>query len=123
MRKARAVTRPPVRSLADGKHLGLRVNQKWNDGIPAAFFGHQVMTAPALAELAFKFDCPVVPARVERIEGGRFRLIVEPPLEFARTGDQAADVAAAMARVNAVIERWVRDTPEQWLWLHNRWPD
>ncbi len=30
---------------------------------------------------------------------------------------------AATSQVNAVIERWVRDTPEQWLWLHNRWPD
>ena len=121
--KGPAGIRPLLKSLGDGKHLGMMVDQKLNDGIEAPFFGHRVMTAPALAELAFKFDCPVVPARVQRIEGAHFRLIVEPPLEFARTGDHTVDVAAAMARVNDVIERWVRDTPEQWLWLHNRWPE
>jgi KDO2-lipid IV(A) lauroyltransferase len=121
--KGPAGIRPLLKSLGDAKHLGLMVDQKLNDGIPVPFFGRQVMTAPALAELAFKFDCPVVPARVERIEGARFLLHVEPPMEFARTGDRTADVAAAMAQINAVIERWVRDTPEQWLWLHNRWPD
>ena len=112
--KGPAGIRPLLKSLGDGKHLGMMVDQKLNDGIEAPFFGHRVMTAPALAELAFKFDCPVVPARVQRIEGAHFRLIVEPPLEFARTGDHTVDVAAAMARVNDVIERWVRDTPEQW---------
>jgi KDO2-lipid IV(A) lauroyltransferase len=50
-------------------------------------------------------------------------LTIFPPLELVRTGDRQADVAANMAQVNAVIEQWVRDTPEQWLWLHNRWPE
>ena len=121
--KGPAGVRPLLKSLTAGNHLGMLVDQKLNDGIPAPFFGHDVMTAPALAELAFRFDCPVVPARVERLAGARFRLIIEPPLEFERSGNHGTDVAAAMARVNDVIERWVRDTPEQWLWLHNRWPD
>jgi KDO2-lipid IV(A) lauroyltransferase len=32
-------------------------------------------------------------------------------------------VAALMAMVNQRVESWVRDNPEQWLWLHNRWPN
>lgn len=115
--------RPLLKSVKAGKHLGMLVDQKMNDGIAVPFFGRDAMTAPALAELALKFDCPVVPARVRRLKGARFQLVVEPPLDFTPTGDHHADVAALMARVNAVIERWVRDTPEQWLWLHNRWPD
>ncbi|HET7594718.1 MAG TPA: lauroyl acyltransferase, partial [Stellaceae bacterium] len=61
--------------------------------------------------------------RVERLAGARFRFTVEPPLAVIDTGDTAADVQAAMTRVNAVIEGWVRARPEQWLWLHRRWPD
>ncbi|MBL4691050.1 MAG: lauroyl acyltransferase, partial [Rhodospirillales bacterium] len=98
------------------------VDQKMNDGIPVPFFGRDVMTAPALAELALRYDCPVVPARITRLKGARFRLMALAPLELIRTGDHKADVAANMAQVNALIEQWVRDTPEQWLWLHNRWP-
>jgi KDO2-lipid IV(A) lauroyltransferase len=81
------------------------------------------MTAPALAELALRFDCPVVPVRVERLEGARFRITIDTPLNLDATGERPADVAAAMVKVNAIIEGWVREHPEQWLWLHNRWPD
>lgn len=112
-----------LKSLNDGKHLGMLVDQKMNDGIPVPFFGHDAMTAPAIAQLALRMDCPVVPIRVKRLAGARFQVIAEPPIDFTPSGDRHADVAAFMAKVNAIIEAWVRDTPEQWLWLHNRWPD
>ncbi len=119
--KGSAGARLLLESIKNGKHLGMMIDQKMNDGIPVPFFGRDVMTAPALAELALRYDCPVVPARVKRLKGARFKLIILPPLEMVRTGDRHADVAANMAKVNAQIEQWVRDTPEQWLWLHNRW--
>lgn len=112
-----------LRSLKDGKHLGMMVDQKMNDGIAAPFFGLPAMTSTALIDLALRFDCPVVPARVERIGGAHFRLVIDPPMELIRTGDKTADIAANVARMNAVIEGWVRARPEQWLWLHNRWVD
>ena len=121
--KGAAGARQLVRSLEKGKHLGMLVDQKMNDGIAVPFFGHDAMTAPALADLALRFDCPVVPARVERLDGARFRITIYAPMELARTADRRADLAAAMAKVNALFERWVRERPEQWLWLHNRWPD
>jgi len=112
-----------LRSIKEGRHIAMVVDQKMNDGIPAPFFGRDVMTAPALAEMALRYDCPVVPARIKRLKGARFQITIFPPLELIRTGDHQADVAATMARVNALIEEWVRDAPEQWLWLHNRWQD
>ncbi len=99
------------------------VDQKQNDGIPVPFFGRDAMTAPAIGRLALRFNCPVVPIRTERLDGARFRFTVLPPIELAPTGDGAFDVAAAMARINALIEEWVRARPGQWLWLHRRWPD
>ncbi|MFB3135253.1 MAG: lipid A biosynthesis lauroyl acyltransferase [Rhodospirillales bacterium] len=109
--------------MRKGEHLGMFVDQKLNDGIPVPFFGRDAMTAPALARFALKFDCPVVPVRVERLHGSCLRITHYPPIDLPRTGDRQADVAATMAKVNAVIEGWVRERPEQWLWLHNRWPD
>ena len=121
--KGPAGARLLLRSLKDGKHLAMLVDQKMNDGIAAPFFGRDAMTAPALAELALRFDCPVVPARVERLEGAHFRFTAYPPMDLGGGGERHADVAAATAKVNALIEGWVRERPEQWLWLHNRWPD
>jgi lauroyl/myristoyl acyltransferase len=68
-------------------------------------------------------DCDVLPARVERLGGARFRLTVFPPLPLPRSGDRHADIAALMTRVNQTLEEWIRDCPEEWFWLHRRWPD
>ena len=106
-----------------GGHLGMLVDQKMNDGIAAPFFGRPAMTAPALAQLALKFDCPVIPAKVERLRGARFRLTIYPALKIERRGARDGDVLALMTQVNAIIEGWIRERPEQWLWLHRRWPD
>ena len=112
-----------IKALRRGGHLGMLVDQKLNEGIPVPFFGRDAMTAPALAQLARRFACPVAPVRVERLEGAHFRLTVYPPLTLAESGDREADTAAAMGQVNAIIEGWIRDRPEQWLWLHRRWPE
>jgi len=112
-----------LKSLKDGNHLAMMVDQKMNDGIAVPFMGRPAMTAPALAELALRFGCPVVPGRVRRLRGAHFQVEVLPPLDLPDTGDRHADILAIMTRVNAIIEEWVRETPDQWLWLHNRWPD
>ena len=112
-----------VRFLRGGGHLAMLVDQKLNDGIPVPFFGRDAMTAPALAQLALKYRCPVVPARVERLIGARFRLTIHAPMALPDSGDRSADVAETMRRVNALLEDWIRARPEQWLWLHRRWPE
>jgi KDO2-lipid IV(A) lauroyltransferase len=109
--------------LQRGGHLGLLPDQKMNDGISVPFFGRPAMTAPALAQFALKYDCPVVPVHVVREDGFRFRVIVEPPLDIRPTGDRHKDIATITVAVNLVIETWIRATPGQWLWLHRRWPD
>ncbi len=107
--------------LRQGGALAMLVDQKMNDGIPIAFFGHEAMTAAAPAQLALRFDCPLVPVRVERLGGARFRVTCYPPLQPARTGDRSADAAALMAQFYELLESWIRERPEQWLWLHRRW--
>lgn len=112
-----------LKVLQSGEPLGMLVDQKMNDGIAVPFFGRDAMTAPALAQLALKFDCTVIPAWVQRLNGARYRVRVEPPLPVANTGDRHADILAIMAAVNQRIESWIRACPGQWLWLHKRWPD
>jgi KDO2-lipid IV(A) lauroyltransferase len=105
-----------------GGSLGLLVDQKMNDGIAVPFFGRNAMTAPAAAQFALRFDLPMVPIRVQRLGPARVRMIVEPPLAVARTGDRQADILALTTAMNATVEGWVRADPGAWLWLHKRWP-
>jgi KDO2-lipid IV(A) lauroyltransferase len=115
--------RRAIAVLRRGAHLTILADQKMNDGIPVPFFGRPAMTASALAALALRFDCDVLPARVERLGGARFRLTVFPPLPLPRSGDHHADVATLMTRVNQTLEDWIRDRPQEWFWVHRRWPD
>ena len=114
--------RQALELLKQGGHLGMLVDQKMNDGISVPFFGIDAMTPPALASFALKFGCPVVPTRVLRTKGAHYRVIFDKPWHFAASDDRQADMLSAMTRVNQVLEGWIRQNPEQWLWLHKRWP-
>lgn len=121
--KGAVASRRALAALRRGAHLTLLVDQKFNDGIAVPFFGRPAMTAPALAMLALHFDCAVLPARVERLVGARFRLTIQPPLPLPKSGNRTADVAALMVAVNRTLEAWIRERPEQWFWVHSRWPE
>ncbi|BAE52898.1 lysophospholipid acyltransferase family protein [Paramagnetospirillum magneticum] len=109
--------------LKKGGHLGMLVDQKMNDGVPVPFFGRDAMTAPAQAAFATRFKCPLVPARVERIGGAHFRVTVLPPMDFPHTNDNHEDNRLLLVRINALLEEWIRERPDQWLWVHRRWPE
>jgi KDO2-lipid IV(A) lauroyltransferase len=111
-----------VRQLRQGGSVALLVDQKQNDGIAVPFFRRDAMTAPAIARLGYRFRCPLIPVRFERLKGARFRCTVMSPIEMVETGDAARDLLATMTHVNAMLEGWIRARPEQWLWIHSRWP-
>lgn len=112
-----------VELLGQGMHLGMLVDQRFRRGVLVPFFGRPAQTGTVLAKLARRFDCPVHGARVERLGGARFRVSLTPPLPLPHTDDAEADIAETMRLVTATIEGWVRERPEQWLWLHRRWKD
>jgi KDO2-lipid IV(A) lauroyltransferase len=114
--------RAALTHLQNGGSLGLLVDQKMNDGIAVPFFGRPAMTAPAIAQFALRFHAPILPVQIVRLGPARFRMICEPPLNIAFTGDKQTDTTAILLAVNATLERWIREKPESWLWLHRRWP-
>jgi len=142
--KGAAGAREIMKVMKDGGHVVMLVDQKMNDGIAVPFFGRDAMTAPALAQLALRFDAPVVPVRVERLGrpaawpdetalprdgdrvwGPRYRVTAYPPLDLTPppATSRAEATRLGTLKVNQVLEDWVRERPEQWLWFHRRWPD
>jgi len=115
--------RRAIAAIRDGRHICLLVDQKMNEGIAVPFFGRDAMTDSVIGRLALRYNCRLMPARVERLEGANFRITVDEAMELPHSGDIEADVKALMTAINAKVESWVRERPEQWFWLHRRWPD
>jgi len=108
-------------ALERGEHVGLLVDQKFRRGIKIPFFGKEAKTNPLLAKLARRYDCPVHGARTVRLPDGRFRLEITDELVLPRDKNGDVDIRGTTELVTNVIEGWVREYPEQWLWMHRRW--
>ncbi len=108
-------------ALRRGEHLGMLVDQHFSRGVDVTFFGRRCKANPALARLARGVECPVVGVRVIRLPEDRFRVDTIGPLDLPRAAGGAVDVAATMQMVTSIVEGWVREHPEQWLWFHRRW--
>jgi Kdo2-lipid IVA lauroyltransferase/acyltransferase len=108
-------------SLDRGEHLGILTDQHHGAGPRVPFFGRTVAANPLVARLARHYECPVHGARSIRLPDGRFHVELTPPIVMPRDAEGLIDVQGGTAAVMAVVEGWVREHPEQWLWLHNRW--
>ena len=53
--------------------------------------------------------------------GDKIRIICEPPVTLSSNPDQAAAIQEDTQKLTGYVERWIREDPAQWLWLHNRW--
>jgi len=121
--KGRDGARALLASIRNKGAIAILADQKFNEGVAVPFFGRDAMTAPAIAELALKYDVPLVPVRVRRLPNAHFNAHVFKPIDIPRTGDKAADVRAILLAVNQTFESWIRENPDHWLWIHRRCPD
>ena len=112
-----------LRLLKAGEIVGILLDQNmaWQEGVFVDFFGEKACTNTGMALLALKTGTPVLPAFNIRQKDGRYRVVIEPEIPLVRTGDKERDVMENTQRFTQIIERYVRNYPDQWLWLHQRW--
>jgi KDO2-lipid IV(A) lauroyltransferase len=108
-------------ALERGMHVGMLVDQHFAKGVQVEFFGRKCWANPMIARLARHFDCPIHGTRAIRLPDHRFRLELTEAIAPIRDQGGQIDVQATMQVITWVVEGWVREHPEQWLWLHRRW--
>lgn len=107
-----------LRAMQAGDPVGMLIDQKMNTGIETKFFNYPAMTSTAFVELARKMNCPLIPGRIVRTKGCNFEIDAADDIAV---GDRPTeDVVADTQRV---LEDWILQHPEQWLWIHRRWKD
>jgi Kdo2-lipid IVA lauroyltransferase/acyltransferase len=118
----RAALRPVLRALAGGAMVGILLDQNAarREGVFVPFFGRAASTSRSIAVLALRTGTPIVPAFIRREAAGGHRVVVGPALAVPLEKSDIA-VGTLTARCTEVIEAAIRETPGQWLWMHDRW--
>jgi KDO2-lipid IV(A) lauroyltransferase len=120
----RESARSVLAALARNETVGILADQNTlaEEGVFVNFFGIPACATAGIARIALHSGAAVVPAFcVWDEQTKRFRILYEPALVLPETGDADHDVQAATQQMAAVIERIVRQYPDQWLWIHRRW--
>ena len=98
------------------------VDQHFVRGVDVSFFGRRCKANPLIAQLARLVECPIHGAHMVRLPGlDRFRIDMTDEIAPARGPDGKVDIEGTMQVITSVVEGWVREHPEQWLWVHRRW--
>jgi Kdo2-lipid IVA lauroyltransferase/acyltransferase len=108
-------------ALQRGQHVAMLVDQYLTGGVEVTFFGRKTRANPMLARLLRQVECPIHGVRIIRLPGHRFRLELTEEVKPVRDAEGRIDVQGTTQAVTSVVESWIREYPEQWLWLHRRW--
>ncbi len=110
-----------AQALQDGKHVAMLVDQYLTNGTEVTFFGRKTTANPMLARLRRQVDCPIHGTRIIRLPNNRFRAELSEEVKPVFDASGQIDIQGTTQAVTNVVEGWIREYPEQWLWLHRRW--
>ena len=95
----------------------LMIDQRVSEGILSPLFNEKALTTTIPAQLVKKFNIPIVPVYIERIDGLKFKITINQPLSFPQDTSQQQ----ITDNLNQILEKFILNKPENWIWSHNRW--
>jgi KDO2-lipid IV(A) lauroyltransferase len=114
--------RDSIRVLHRGEMLGVLMDLRCRrEGIVTDFLGWPARTVLGPARLAERTGSLIVPMACWMVEGGRYRVVIEEPIEPKGPGQEAPAVEESTIRCVRALESFIREAPTQWVWMHDRW--
>ena len=95
----------------------LMIDQRVSEGILSNFFNQNALTTTIPAQLVKKFNIPVVPVYIERINNLNFKIHINEPINFSKE----TSIEDITFKLNKILEKMILKRPDQWIWSHNRW--
>jgi KDO2-lipid IV(A) lauroyltransferase len=95
----------------------LMIDQRVSEGILSPLFNEKALTTTIPAQLAKKFNIPIVPVYIERIGDLKFKITINQPLSFSKNTSHQE----ITDNLNQILEKFILNKPENWIWSHNRW--
>ena len=101
--------------------LNINSDQRFHGAPYIDFMGTPAKTSTGLAQLARKFNLPVLLGHVERTHGAHHEIVFDEFINIPHTDDANADEINGMKLVNDAMGRIILKKPDEYLWLHKRW--
>jgi KDO2-lipid IV(A) lauroyltransferase len=101
----------------EGYSTALMIDQRVSQGSKLDFFNEKAFTTTIPAQLVKKFNIPVIPIFIERFDGIKFKMKVQKPIFFPDN----SSIDDITGKLNKVLEKMILDSPNYWIWSHNRW--
>ena len=117
IKKGIAGTRELLKFQKKNYSIALMIDQRVSEGEKVNFFNQEAYTTTIPAQLAKKFDMPIVPIFIERVNDTNFKIKISKPVNFLKS-DSIKDITS---KLNVIIEEMILKNPTQWIWSHNRW--
>ena len=95
----------------------LMIDQRVSEGTLSNFFKKKAYTTTIPAQLVKKFNMPIIPVHIERLNGLKFKIKIFKPLYF----EENSSIQYITDELNLVLQEMVKLNPYQWIWSHNRW--
>ncbi|MBQ3696228.1 MAG: lysophospholipid acyltransferase family protein [Alphaproteobacteria bacterium] len=118
--KGTAGARLMLETLNKGDFIAILCDQKLREGMEVPFFGKPAMTATAMISLAMKKQAPIFMVKGVRGKDNIYTFSVVKQLEIPKGLDYQETLKAAMTDVNNIYWDWIKQNPEQYLWIHRR---
>ncbi len=113
-----------MKAIKKGDVCGLLIDQKLNppEGIYVDLFGKPAPTTGSPALLQIRFGVTVQPAFMVKDGHRKYRLLIGEPVHWTDNGKPMEEQVHELTRIHQqIIEKMVRQYPDQWFWAHNRW--
>jgi KDO2-lipid IV(A) lauroyltransferase len=118
----RNALRPVLAALRRGEVVNMLIDQyARKDSVEVQFFGHPARTVASAALIAARTGCTVFVCGATRTPEGRINATLSEIIETIDTGDREKDLLTNTQRYVEMIERFVRQYPGSWMWMHKRW--
>ncbi len=117
IKKGISGTKEILKEFKNGTSIALMIDQRVSEGVECNLFGKKALTTTIPAQFIKKFNAPVVPIYIERLENESFKLEILKKIEFS----EEISIFEITKKLNEVLEKMIKSSPDQWIWTHNRW--
>jgi len=117
IKKGISGTKQLLKLFKKGNSLALMIDQRVTQGIKVNFFNRKAFTTTIPAQFVTKFNAKIVPIYIERLKNDKFKIKIVDIIEFSKN----ENIEKITIKLNEILEKMIKNNPNQWIWTHNRW--